>query len=101
MVVATKENAGLCGEQFEEITLATIIQKIIRLAPIILLLMMIFVDRGNMVHVTGFLFLLFLYTFILVSRVLYAKRSWHKEFNDENYVNDPNIKKMQDLRGLN
>ena len=69
----------------------------IRLAPIILLLLMIFVDRGNMVHVTGFLFLLFLYTFILVSRVLYAKRSWHKEFNDENYVNDPNIKKMQDL----
>ena len=77
--------------------MATIIQKIIRLAPIILLLLMIFVDRGNMVHVTGFLFLLFLYTFILVARVLYAKRSWHKEFNDENYVNDPNIKKMQDL----
>ena len=77
--------------------MATIIQKIIRLAPIILLLLMIFVDRGNMFHVTGFLFLLFLYTFILVSRVLYAKRSWHKEFNDENYVNDPNIKKMQDL----
>ena len=77
--------------------MGTIIQKIIRLAPIILLLLMIFVDRGNMVHVTGFLFLLFLYTFILVSRVLYAKRSWHKEFNDENYVNDPNIKKMQDL----
>ena len=77
--------------------MATIIQKIIRLAPIILLLLMIFVDRGNMLHVTVFLFLLFLYTFILVSRVLYAKRSWHKEFNDENYVNDPNIKKMQDL----
>ena len=77
--------------------MATIIQKIIRLAPIILLLLMIVVDRGNKVHVTGFLFLLFLYTFILVSRVLYAKRSWHKEFNDENYVNDPNIKKMQDL----
>ncbi len=77
--------------------MATIIQKIIRLAPIILLLLMIFVDRNNMVHVTGFLFLLFLYTFILVSRVLYAKRSWHKEFNDENYVNDPNIKKMKDL----
>ena len=77
--------------------MATIIQKIIRLAPIILLLLMIFVDRGNMVHVTGFLFLLFLYTFILVERLLYAKRSWHKEFNDENYVNDPNIKKMQDL----
>ena len=65
--------------------------------PVILLLLMIFVDRGNMAHVTGFLFLLFFYTFILVSRVLYAKRSWHKEFNDENYVNDPNIKKMQDL----
>ena len=76
--------------------MATIIQKIIRLAPIILLLLMIFVDRSNMVHVTGFLFLLFLYTFILVSRVLYAKRSWHKEFNDKNYVNDPNIKKMQE-----
>ena len=65
--------------------------------PIILLLLMIFVDRGNTAHVTGFLLLLFLYTFILVARILYAKRSWHKEFNDENYENDPNIKKMQDL----
>ena len=77
--------------------MATIIQKIIRLAPIILLLLMIFVDRSNMVHVTGFLFLLFLYTFILVSRVLYAKRSWHKEFNDKDYANDASIIKMQDL----
>ena len=50
-----------------------------------------------MVQVIGFLFLLFLYTFILVARVLHAKRSWHKEFNNDNYVNDPNIKKMQDL----
>ena len=58
---------------------------------------MIFVDRGNMVHVTGFLFLLFLYTFILVSRVLYAKRSWHKEFNDESYAKDESILKMKDL----
>ena len=65
--------------------------------PIILLLMLIFIDRNNKVYVGGFLLLLFLYTIILVTRILYAKKVWHKEFNDKDYANDANIIKMQDL----
>ena len=50
--------------------------------PIILLLMLVFIDRNNKVYVGAFLVLLFLYTIILVARILYAKKVWHKEFND-------------------
>ena len=65
--------------------------------PIILLLMLVFIDRNNKVYVGGFLLLLFLYTIILVTRILYAKKVWHKEFNDKDYANDASIIKMQDL----
>ena len=65
--------------------------------PIILLLMLIFIDRNNKVYVGVFLLLLFLYTIILVTRILYAKKVWHKEFNDKDYANDESIIKMQDL----
>ena len=71
-----------------------IIQKIIKLMPLVLFFMLIFVDREDKVQVFGFLFLLFTYTIILVSRILHAKRVWHKEFNDENYAKDENILKM-------
>ena len=74
-----------------------IIQKIIKLMPFVLFLMLIFVDREDKIQVFGFLFLLFAYTIILVSRILYAKKIWHKEFNDENYAKDENILKMKDL----
>ena len=77
--------------------LAKIVQKIIRLMPLILLVLLIFIDRNNTVYVAGFLFLLFLYTIILVTRILYAKKVWHKEFNDKSYANDTSIIKMQDL----
>ena len=65
--------------------------------PIILLFMLVFVDRENKLYVVGFLGLLFIYTIILVSRILYAKKLWHNEFNDENYANDDSILKMKDL----
>ena len=65
--------------------------------PIILLLMLVFIDRNNKVYVGAFLLLLFLYTIILVARILYARRVWHKEFNDKDYANDTSIIKMQDL----
>ena len=65
--------------------------------PIILLLMLVFIDRNNKVYVGAFLGLLFLYTIILVARILYAKKVWHKEFNDKDYANDASIIKMQDL----
>ena len=73
------------------------IQKIIKLMPLVLFFMLIFVDREDKIQVFGFLFLLFTYTIILVSRILYAKKVWHKEFNDENYAKDENILKMKDL----
>ena len=74
-----------------------IIQKIIKLMPLVLFFMLIFVDREDKIQVFGFLFLLFTYTIILVSRILYAKKVWHKEFNDENYAKDESILKMKDL----
>ena len=74
-----------------------VIQKIIKLMPLVLFFMLIFVDREDKIQVFGFLFLLFAYTIILVSRILYAKKIWHKEFNDENYAKDENILKMKDL----
>ena len=77
--------------------MGNVVQKIIRLMPIILLLMLVFIDRNNKVYVGAFLLLLFLYTIILVARILYARRVWHKEFNDKDYANDASIIKMQDL----
>ena len=74
-----------------------IIQKIIKIMPLVLFFMLIFVDREDKIQVFGFLFLLFAYTIILVSRILYAKKIWHKEFNDKNYAKDENILKMKDL----
>ena len=65
--------------------------------PIILLLMLVFIDRNNKVYVGAFLLLLLLYTIILVARILYARKVWHKEFNDKDYANDTSIIKMQDL----
>ena len=59
--------------------------------------MLVFVDRENKLYVIGFLSLLFIYTVILVGRILYAKKLWHKEFNDENYAKDDSILKMKDL----
>ena len=74
-----------------------VIQKIIKLMPLVLFFMLIFVDREDKTQVFGFLFLLFAYTIILISRILYAKKIWHKEFNDKNYAKDENILKMKDL----
>ena len=74
-----------------------IIQKINKLMPLVLFFMLIFVDREDKIQVFGFLFLLFTYTIILVSRILYAKKVWHKEFNDENYEKDESILKMKEL----
>ena len=77
--------------------MGSIIQKLIRIMPIILLFMLVFVDRENKLYVIGFLMLLFIYTIILVGRILYAKKLWHKEFNDDNYAKDDSILKMKDL----
>lgn len=73
------------------------IQKIIRFMPLILLIMLIFIDRNETVYVVGFLVLLFFYTGILIARVLYARKMWHAEFGKSNLGRDPSINKMGDL----
>ena len=75
----------------------SLIQIIIKFSPLVLFIMLIFINREDKFQVIGFLGLLFLYTAIIVIRILYAKKVWHDEFNDNAYKNDPNIKKMQDL----
>ena len=75
----------------------SVIQIIIKFSPLVLFIMLIFINREEKLQVIGFLGLLFLYTAIIVIRILYAKKVWHDEFNDKAYKNDPNIKKMQDL----
>ena len=60
--------------------------------------MLIYVDRENNIHVVVFFILLFLYTSLLISRVLYAKKNWHKEFGDQSFGKDNSIKKLDDLK---
>lgn len=66
--------------------------------PIVLFFMLIYVDRDNITHVIGFFTFLFLYTALLISRVLYAKSNWHKEFGDQSFGKDNSIKKLDDLK---
>ena len=74
-----------------------IIQKIIKLMPLVLFFMLIFVDREDKFRYLVFFFYCSLILLFLVSRILYAKKVWHKEFNDENYAKDESILKMKDL----
>ena len=78
--------------------LKKIIQTIIRWLPLILFLLFIFIDRDNYLQVTGFILLLLLYTFILITRILYAKDDWHKEYNSKEINTNPSINKMSDLK---
>ncbi len=78
--------------------LKKIIQTIIRWLPLILFLLFIFIDRDNYLQVTGFILLLLLYTFILITRILYAKEDWHKEYNSKEINTNPLINKMSDLK---
>tara|TARA_B100001250_G_scaffold335754_1_gene302044 strand:- start:128 stop:406 length:279 start_codon:yes stop_codon:yes gene_type:complete len=78
--------------------LKKIIQTIIRWLPLILFLLFIFIDRDNYLQVTGFILLLLLYTFILITRILYAKKDWHKEYNSKEMNTNPLINKMSDLK---
>jgi len=65
--------------------------------PVILFFLLLFVDRTNIFHVVGYISLLFLYTFIIILRVLYAKKQWHKEFNDDQLDKNSSIKNMSDF----
>ena len=75
-----------------------IIQKLIRWMPLILFFLFIMVDRENSFYVVSFICLLFIYTAILIMRVLYAKERWHEEFNSGELGQNGSIQKMSDLK---
>jgi hypothetical protein len=72
--------------------------KILKWMPIILFFLLLMVDRDNILHVAGYLMLLFLYTSIIIIRILYAKKEWHKEFNKDQLNKNNSIKKMSDFQ---
>ena len=75
-----------------------IVQKMIRWMPLVLLFLFFMVDRENSFHVFSFISLLFIYTAILIMRVLYAKERWHEEFNSGELGQNGSIQKMSDLK---
>ena len=67
--------------------------------PLILLLLLFMVDRDNSFQKIGYIILLFSYTGVLILRILYAKKEWHKEFSTSDLANDSKINKMSDYEG--
>ena len=73
----------------------SLFQKIFKWMPVVLFFLLVMVDRGNIFHVVGYILLLLSYTAILILRLLYAKKYWHKEYNkDGNVQNNQSIKKF-------
>lgn len=79
-------------------SMQTTFNKILKWMPIILFLLLIMVDRNNILHVFGYLMLLFSYTFIIIIRILYAKKEWHEEFNKDQLNQNSSIKNMSDFK---
>tara|TARA_Y100000748_G_C15487440_1_gene485298 strand:+ start:1867 stop:2145 length:279 start_codon:yes stop_codon:yes gene_type:complete len=75
-----------------------ILQKILRWMPIILLVLLFMVDRKNTMHKFGYIVLLISYSGILILRLLYAKKEWHREFNTDGLNNDGTVNKMSDYQ---
>ena len=71
--------------------------RILKWMPVILFFLLLFVDRTNIFHVVGYISFLFLYTFIIIIRILYAKKQWHKEFNHDQLNKNSSINKMSDF----
>ena len=74
-----------------------VLQILIKWMPVILFFLLIFLDRDNFTHVTGYIILLLLYTVILVSKILYAKKEWHTDPQTSKISGDKNIQKMSDF----
>lgn len=74
-----------------------VLQILIKWMPVILFFLLIFLDRDNFAHVTGYIILLLLYTVILVSKILYAKKEWHTDPQTSQISGDKNIQKMSDF----
>ncbi|MDC0383492.1 hypothetical protein OAN38_01480 [Candidatus Marinimicrobia bacterium] len=76
----------------------SLFNRILKWMPVILFFLLLFVDRTNLFHVIGYIALLFSYTSIIILRVLYAKKQWHKEFNDDQLDKSSSIKNMSDFK---
>ena len=74
-----------------------VLQILIKWMPVILFFLLIFLDRDNFTHVTGYIILLLSYTVILVSKILYAKKEWHTDPQTSKISGDKNIQKMSDF----
>ncbi len=72
--------------------------KILKWMPIVLFFLLLLVDRENILHVVGYLVLLFSYTFVIIIRILYAKKEWHEEFNKDQLNQNSSIEKMSDFK---
>ena len=72
--------------------------KILKWMPIVLFFLLLMVDRESILHVVGYLVLLFSYTFIIIIRILYAKQEWHEEFNKDQLNQNSSIEKMSDFQ---
>ena len=73
-----------------------LIQRLIRWMPLILLFLLFMVDRNKVVHQIGYIVLLLSYTAILILRILYAKKKWHREFSTDDIAKDSKVEKMSD-----
>lgn len=76
----------------------SLFNRVLKWMPVILFFLLLFVDRTNLFHVIGYITLLFSYTSIIILRVLYAKKQWHKEFNDDQLDKNSSIKNMSDFK---
>ena len=67
--------------------------------PVILFILLIMLDRNNMIYVFGYIMLLLSYSGVLILRLLYDKKEWHNEFNEEkNMGRNSSIEKLSDLK---
>ena len=47
-------------------------------------------------HSNQYIVLLLSYTAILILRILYAKKNWHREFSTDDIAKDSKVEKMSD-----
>ena len=73
-----------------------LIQRLIRWMPLVLFFLLFMVDRDKVFHQVGYIVLLLSYTAILILRILYAKKNWHREFSTDDIAKDSKVKKMSD-----
>ena len=78
--------------------LTRFIKKLIRWMPFILFILLLMIDRDNLIYIIGYILLLFIYTSILIIRILYSKERWYQEYNVEKLQRDNSIKKMSDFQ---